>query len=360
MSPIPAKIVSLQDYVDAAARALPAPTWAYLAGSGADGLTRAENRAAFDRLRLRPRVLADVAGGHTRLSLLGQSLTHPIIVAPMAFHKLAHPGAEEATLLGAAARDALAVVSAQASMDMTTLADGTSGPLWFQLYLQPLREASLRLVRRAEAAGYRALVVTVDAPVNGIRNEEARAGFALPRGISAVNLAGLPAPESPPAEGGSAVFDGLMPAAPTWEDIAWLRAQTDLPILLKGILDPDDAARAISLGAQGVIVSNHGGRVLDSGLSALDALPAIRAALGPQPAILMDGGIRRGTDVLKARALGADAVLVGLPLLAALAVGGAVGVSHALEILRTELEVAMALTGCKTLSDVSSKTLWNS
>jgi 4-hydroxymandelate oxidase len=355
---IPAGIVSLQDYIDAAEKRLPEAVWAYMSGYGADGRSRAENRAAFDRYPLRPRVLRDLSGGHTKLRLLGQELAHPILVAPMAYHKLAHPDGEHATLLAAAARNAVSVVSAQASTDMADLAGRAQGPLWFQLYFQPRREDTLRLVRRAEEAGYKALVVTVDAPVNGIRNTEQRAGFALPQGISAVNLAGFQSPERPVPEGGSQVFDGLMHLAPVWADIAWLCEQTKLPVLLKGILDPGDAALALEHGADGLIVSNHGGRVLDAGFSALEALPEVRARVGKEAVVLMDGGIRRGTDVLVAHALGADAVLVGLPILSALAVGGAVGVAHALDILRTEFEVAMALTGCKTLRDITSDTLW--
>ncbi|SNT72634.1 alpha-hydroxy acid oxidase [Paracoccus seriniphilus] len=360
MNAIPAGIVSLQDYIDAAERRLSPEIWAYIAGSAADGRSRAANRAAFDRHRLRPRVLRDLKGGHSRLTLLGEEIAHPILVAPMAYHRLAHPDGEHATLLGAAARKAISVVSSQASTDMTELAARAQGPLWFQLYFQYHRDDTLQLVRRAEDAGYKALVVTVDAPVNGIRNQEQRAGFSLPQGIHAVNLAGFATPRLHLPEGGSQVFDGLMQCAPTWADIAWLRNQTELPILLKGILDPEDAELALEHGASGVILSNHGGRVLDAGLSALDALPQVRARLGARALVLMDGGIRRGTDVLIACALGADAVLVGLPILSALAVAGAVGVAHALDILRTEFEVAMALTGCKTLRDITSDTLWHS
>jgi 4-hydroxymandelate oxidase len=276
----------------------------------------------------------------------------------MAFHKLVHPEGEHATLLGAAARQTTAIVSAQASMDMSALAQKAQGPLWFQLYIQANRDDTLTLVRRAEHAGYKALVVTVDAPVNGIRNTETRAGFALPSDISAVNLAEFDAPDLTVKLGQSQVFDGFMHLAPTWDDIDWLRAQTTLPILLKGLLDPEDAALAVQHGADGVIVSNHGGRVLDAGLAPLTALPLMRERLGSEAILLMDGGIRRGTDVFVARALGADAVLLGLPILCALAIGGAVGVAHALDILRTELEVAMALTGCKTLADISADRLW--
>ncbi|SFA80501.1 4-hydroxymandelate oxidase [Poseidonocella pacifica] len=354
---IPPQIVSLQDYIETAAEQVPAGHWAYLSGAGADGVTQADNRAAFRQYRLESRVLADLRGGHTRLHLFGADLQHPILAAPMAFQRLAHPTGEQGMALGVAAAGGLSVISCQASTHMDELAKGAQGPLWFQLYLQPDREDSLRLVRRAEAAGYRALVVTVDAPVNGMRNMEARAGFSLPPDVRAVNLDGCkPAAMSVP-QGGSQVFDGFMRVAPLWPDIAWLRAQTDLPLLLKGILSPRDAIQALEHGADGIIVSNHGGRALDMLPATLDVLPGVVDALNGKIPVLLDGGIRRGTDVLMARALGAEAVLVGLPLMAALAVGGAAGVAHALMILRAELEVAMALTGCASLQGITPAAL---
>ena len=228
--------------------------------------------------------------------------------------------------------------------------DPGRGPLWFQLYLQPDRGFTRALVQRAEAAGYEALVLTVDAPVNGARDRERRAGFTLPPGISAVNLQGLQAPA--PAvlrPGQSPLFDDLLTHAPSWDDVIWLREQTRLPVLLKGITHPADAQQALACGVAGLIVSNHGGRTLDTAVPTAHALPRMAQAIQGQVPLLVDGGIRRGTDVLKAMGLGASAVLVGRPVLHGLANAGATGVAHVLRLLRDELEMAMALTGCRTL-----------
>ncbi|MFT3690100.1 alpha-hydroxy acid oxidase [Paenirhodobacter sp.] len=349
---IPPDIVALCDYERHAAALLPAATRAYIDGAGADGLTAEANLAAWRAMRLESRVLADLRGGGTGLDLLGLRLAHPFLLAPVAFHGLAHPEGEHASALGAAATGGLMVVSTQSGLRLEEIAARAQGPLWFQLYPQPHREDTLHLIRRAEAAGFRALVVTVDAPVNGIRNMEARAGFHLPEGLRAVNLDGLRPAQVRTEPGRSGVFLGLMDAAPRWEDIDWLRGQTRLPILLKGIMSAPDAAHAVEAGADGVIVSNHGGRTLDTLPATADVLPEIVDRIAGRVPVLSDGGIRRGTDALKALALGAAAVLIGRPQIHALAVGGAAGVAHMLSILRAELEVAMALTGRRTLSDI--------
>ena len=355
--PIPADAVALADYERHAKARLPAEVWAYVGGAGADGITRAANRSAFDALRLNGRVLADMRGANTRLRLLGADLDHPILLAPTAFHRLLHPEGEAATALGAAATGTGMVVSTQASLPVERIVAasrdaGGTAPLWFQLYLQPRREDTLTLIRRAEDAGFTALVVTADASVNGIRNEEARAGFRLPPGVEAVNLRGFAVPSSRAGPGQSPVFMGLLDAAPHWEDIGWLKANTRLPVLLKGIMGAHDAGLALDAGADGVIVSNHGGRTLDTLPASIEVLPEIAEAIAGRVPVLMDGGIRRGTDVLKALALGADAVLIGLPVLCGLAVGGAAGVAHVVTLLRAELEVAMALTGRRDLSAI--------
>ena len=232
--------------------------------------------------------------------------------------------------------------------------DPGRGPLWFQLYLQHDRGFTQALVQRVEAAGYEALVLTVDAPTSGVRDRERRAGFRLPPGVGPVNLAGLPPPPPPDLRPGqSALFDGLLHQAPTWDDVAWLQSITRLPVLLKGVLHPADARQAVAAGAAGLIVSNHGGRTLDTAPATATALPRVVQAVGGAVPVLVDGGIRRGTDVLKAMALGASAVLVGRPAVWGLANAGATGVAHVLRLLRDELEVAMALTGCATLADAT-------
>ncbi|MEG3062072.1 MAG: alpha-hydroxy acid oxidase [Comamonas sp.] len=364
-------IVCLADHERRAAEVLDANAWAYFSGGAADERCLQANRSAWDDLPLWPRVLRPLAQGHTRVQLLGREYAHPLLVAPMAFQRLAHADGELASAYAAAALGAGFTLSTQASLPLELPAQavlGTAGrgPLWFQLYLQHDRGFTRELVQRVERAGYEALVLTVDAPVSGVRDRERRAGFHLPAGISAVNLQGL-APGGAPgaaapgaaAPGDGALCAGMLRHAPTWEDLAWLQAQTRLPVLLKGILHPQDALQAARLQAAGIIVSNHGGRTLDSAPATARALPRIVQALqaGPgnaaQLPVIVDGGIRRGTDVLKAMALGASAVMVGRPIVWGLANAGAAGVAHVLRLLRDELEIAMALTGCATLADAT-------
>ncbi|MDP3250767.1 MAG: alpha-hydroxy acid oxidase [Hydrogenophaga sp.] len=354
---LPSSFASLGDHEHHARQVLDDPTWAYLFGAAADELTHDRNIEAWRELELIPRVLRPLAGGHTRIELLGHERPHPILVAPMAFHRLAHPDGELATALAAAALGAGLVVSTQASCRLEDVA-GTflhgkdHGPLWFQLYLQADRAFTHDLVQRAEAAGYEALVLTVDAPVQGARDRERRASFRLPAGVRAVNLDGMRSPPPTPLLATqSALFDDLLLHAPTWDDVSWLRSVTRLPVLLKGVLHAEDAKLAIEHGISGLIVSNHGGRTLDTAITTAAALPALVETVQGRVPLLVDGGIRRGTDVLKAMALGASAVLVGRPVLHGLANAGAQGVAHVLRLLRDELEIAMALTGCRTLTD---------
>ncbi len=356
--PIPPDITCAADYERHAAQRLDPGVRAYLDGAGADGITARANAAAWQALRLEGRVLAEMRGAHTGLELLGLTLPHPLVLAPVAFHGLVHPQGECATRIGAAATDSLMVVSTQAGITLERIAEAATGPLWFQLYPQPLRADTLHLVRRAEAAHYRALVVTVDAPVSGLRNAEARAGFALPPGLRPVNLDGIAPPATRTLPGRGPTFLGLMDAAPGWGDIAWLRSQTRLPLLLKGITSPADARRAIDCGVDGIVVSNHGGRTLDTLPATAEILPRVAQAVAGRVPVLCDGGIRRGTDVLKALALGAQAVLIGRPQIHALAVAGASGVAHLISILRSELEVAMALTGRRTLTEIDAGVIW--
>lgn len=357
LTAIPRDIAAVTDYERYARARLDDNAWEYLVAGAADEVTLRDNRAAFDRIRMRSRVLCKVQGGHTRFTLFGQAFEHPVFLGPVGYQKLFHPEGEVASALAARTMSAPLVVSTLATTRLEELA--TAGAtLWFQLYLQARREDSLTLVRRAEDCGCQALVVTVDAPLAGIRNREQRAGFQLPSGIAAVNLAELPtAAPRPLPPGASVVFDGLLGNAPTWDDIAWLAAATSLPVVVKGILDPADALLAIQHGARGIIVSNHGGRVLDALPASIDALPAIAAAVAGRVPLLLDGGIRRGSDVFKARALGASAVLIGRPYIHALAAAGALGVAHVLRTLREELEVCMALNGCATLDAIDKARL---
>lgn len=357
---IPPSIAAVADYEPYARERMSEQAWAYLAGGAADELTLADNRAAFDRLRLRSRVLQDLSGGHTRVRLFGQDFDHPIFLAPVAYQKLAHPEGELASVLAASALGAGMVVSTQASVELEVIATQAQTPLWFQLYIQPDRDFTAALIRRAERAGYQALVLTVDAPVNGVRNREQRAGFALPVGVEAVNLRGMRALQAQADPSARSLLLGgpLLAAAPTWADLTWLRAQTRLPILLKGIMSGVDAEQALVAGVDGLIVSNHGGRTLDGMPATIEVLPEVAAVVQRRVPLLLDGGIRRGSDVLKALALGADAVLVGRPYVFGLATAGALGVAHVLKVLRAELEVSMALTGCRDLSSIGPEVIW--
>lgn len=354
LSTIPPEIAAVADYEAYARERLSAPVWAYLSGGAGDELTLRENHDAFARWQILPRLLRDVSAGHTRVELLGRTFPHPVFVAPTAFHRLFHPEGESATVLGASALEAGMVVSTLASHRLEDLAPTASAPLWFQLYLQPDRAFTRDLIQRAEASGYEALVVTADAPLNGLRHREQRAGFQLPPGIEAVNLRDMP----PPAPATSVFGSSLLNHAPRWKDLAWVREQTRLPVLLKGVLAPADARIAVEEGLSGIVVSNHGGRTLDSAPATLDALPRVAAEAAGKIPVLMDGGIRRGSDIFKAIALGADAVMVGRPVLHGLAAAGAVGVAHVLRMLRTELELTMALAGCPDLSSISRDFLW--
>ena len=361
--PLAADTFTLADHERHAQARLDPNAWAYFSGGAGDEHTLRANRRDWDAIALLPRVLRPVAGGHTRCTLLGRELAHPILLAPVAYQCLAHPDGEIATAWAAAALGAGMVLSMQSSTPLEEVAsaivgDTAAGPLWLQLYLQHDRGLVRDLLDRAEASGYEALVLTVDAPTSGVRDRERRAGFALPAGIHAANLAAMTAPPTVHLNAGqSALFDGLLQHAPTWDDVAWLQAQTRLPVLLKGVLHPEDARLAAAQGIAGLIVSNHGGRTLDTTLSTARALPAIADAVGGTLPLLVDGGLRRGTDVFKALALGATAVLVGRPAIWGLAHAGAAGVAHVLRVLRDELEVAMALTGCATLVDIGRATL---
>lgn len=355
LSAIPADIVCAADYARYANQHMSEPAWAYLQGGAADELTLSANIEAWGKLHLWPRALADVRGGHTRCQLFNDILAHPIILAPVATQRLFHAEGELASVMAAGVMGGAAVVSTQASVPLETIAEHAQGPLWFQLYWQGSRAATLALVKRAEAAGYRALVFTIDAPVSGARNREQRAGFYVPPFAEQANVAPIVLPNM--AENSSMVFDGLMKIAPVWDDMQWLLGQTQLPILLKGIMHPADAAKALAIGAAGIVVSNHGGRVLDSVPATMLALSGVVAAVNGAIPVLVDGGIRRGTDILKAHALGASAVMIGRPYAHALATAGALGVAHLIRLLREELEIAMALTGCKTLDAISESVL---
>ncbi len=361
LTTIPAQIASLADYESYARERVDPASWAYLNSAAADQLTRRANREAWDSIRLLSCNMRSMKGGNTRLELFGVTYPHPIFIAPVAYHRLAHPDGEKATALAAEAMYAGMVLSTLSSISLETVAAGTRAPLWFQLYIQSDKTATQALVARAEQAGYRALVVTIDAPVTGMRNAEQRAGFTLPGDVTAANLAGMPVtPAFHAIPGTSPLFGSdMVNSLPTWDDIAWLVSSTRLPVLVKGVMNPFDAQDAVRAGVAGIIVSNHGGRVLDTQPATVEVLPAVAQSVDGRVPILVDGGIRRGTDIVKALALGASAVMIGLPIIHGLAAAGAPGVAHVLHILRTELEMAMMLCGCKTLGEITRDVIWH-
>ena len=346
--------INLFEYQTLAAQQLPQMALDYYASGAWDEITLRDNRAAFERYKLRPHMLVDVSHRDLTTTILGQILPSPILIAPMAFQCLAHPEGEVATALAAAKLGSVMILSTLATKsieDVATVRNST--PQWFQLYVHRDRSLTRALVERAYASGFQALCLTVDAPVLGRRERDTHNQFVLPTGMELANLSTLIG--FTPGESGlfSYFLEQLNPAL-TWKDLEWLRSLSPLPLVIKGLLRGDDAIRAMEYGASAVIVSNHGGRQLDSAIASLDALSEVVAAVGDQIDVLMDGGIRRGTDVLKALALGAKAVLLGRPVLWGLAVGGQVGVEHALNLLLNELDLAMALSGCAKLQDIDS------
>lgn len=357
MSQIPADIASLNDYQRYAKDRLPPASWAYIHGASADEITAAKNETAFANIPLLNQVLTDVSRGSTQTRFLGQTLEHPIILAPVAYQKLAHPEGEIASAMAAAAQGGLFCLSTLASSSIEEVSEKTSGPKWFQLYFQNTEAKTRELIQRAEQSGYQAIMVTVDAPINGLRNREQRANFSLPNGVRAVNTEPDHGGVNPLEAGQSLVFQGLMKQAPTWDKIRWLKDQTSLPIIIKGIINPKDAAKACAIGVDAIVVSNHGGRTLDTLPASIDMLPEIRAVVGDLPLIL-DSGIRRGTDIVKALALGANAIMIGRPIFYGLATAGALGVAHTIKLLRDELELSMALCGCERLEDIDASLIW--
>lgn len=352
MTTPPSDPLNLFDFERIAAERLPGAAYDYYASGAHDEVTLRENRAAFERLRLHYRVLAGVGERDTRTVILGRTHDWPVLLAPTAFARMAHPDGELAVARAAGQAGVTQVLSTLATTRLEDVAAEAARPPWFQLYVFRDRALTLDLVRRAEAAGYEALVLTVDAPLLGQRERDARNGFSLPPELAAENLpdAARGVTGSAGESGLFAYFRALIDPALDWHDLDWLCAATPLPVLVKGIVRADDAVRALDHGAAGVIVSNHGGRQLDTAPATIEVLPRITAALAGRAPVLMDGGVRRGTDIVKALAHGAAAVLIGRPVLWGLAAGGEAGVHTVLRLLRVELDLAMALCGAANLA----------
>lgn len=351
--------VNVFDFEALAREKLSREAYDYYAGGAHDEVSLRENRAAYDRLSLAYRVLVDVSRRDLSTSVLGQPVAMPVLVAPTAFHRLADPEGEVATARAAGAAGTVMILSTLSTSTIESVVDAASGPVWFQLYVYRDRKATEGLVRRAEAAGCRALVLTVDAPLLGRRERDVRNRFSLPPSLAVANLLPEGYGDIPPAvadSGLAAYVSSFLDPALTWRDVTWLRSITELPVLVKGIVRPDDAVRAAEAGAAGVVVSNHGARQLDTSPATIDVLPEVvdaLAAQGHRIEVLMDGGVRRGTDILKALALGARAVLVGRPVLWGLAAGGEAGAARVLRLLHDELDLAMALAGAPTVADIT-------
>ena len=353
-------LLNLREFEAAAAARLPRMVFDYYAGGAGDEVTLRAAHDAWNAIALRYRVLSDVSRRSLAASVLGDALDFPLLVAPMAFQRLAHPDGELATARAAGGAGVGMILSTLATSSIEDVRAATAGPLWFQLYIYRDREASRALVERAERAGCTALVLTVDSPLLGRRERDARNAFHVSDDFTVPNLTGDPraalAAADAHAGGGSALAHFVTThwdSSISWRDVEWLRSITRLPVLVKGIVRGDDARLALDHGAAGVIVSNHGGRQLDTAVSSARALPEVADAMAGRGALLVDGGIRRGTDVIKALALGADAVLLGRPVLWGLALGGADGISRVLELLRAEFDLALALTGCRSASDLT-------
>ncbi|HKV52374.1 MAG TPA: alpha-hydroxy acid oxidase [Gemmatimonadaceae bacterium] len=336
---------------------LPTAVFDYFAGGAHDEITLGANRRAYETIALRPRVLVDVSHRDLSTPLLGATLAFPILVAPMALQRMAHSDGELATARAVTSLKTLLTVSTLSSVTAEDIRAACALPPWFQIYVHQDRALTEAMLARVAACGYGALVLTVDTPVLGRRERDVRNTFQPPPGIAFANMmaglgGGATTGSSDKDSALAMYFAARHDASVTWKDLAWLRRVCPLPLVLKGVMRGDDAKQALDHGVDAVIVSNHGGRQLDTAIATIRALPEVAEAAGSRMPVLVDGGVRRGTDVLKALALGARAVLVGRPVLWGLALEGEAGVARVLTTLRDELDIAMALCGCATVADI--------
>ncbi|XP_025910044.1 hydroxyacid oxidase 2 isoform X1 [Nothoprocta perdicaria] len=343
-------MVCLSDFEVYAKKYLPKTTWDFFAAGADDGTTRDDNILAYKRIRFRPRVLRDVSVMDIRTKLLGTEISFPVGIAPTGFHQLACPDGEKSTARAAKAMNVCYIASTYSTSSLEEISAAAPGGFqWFQLYIHRNRMVSKKLVQQAEALGFQGLVLTADLPYTGKRRDDVRNGFRLPPHMSLKNLEGA-------FEGDDRSEYGLPPnsldPSINWNDIHWLQSLTHLPIIVKGILTKEDAELAVRHGAQGIIVSNHGGRQLDGGPATIDALVEVVEAVQGRVEVYLDGGIRKGSDVLKALALGAKCVFIGRPALWGLAYKGEEGLQDVLRILRDEFRLSMALTGCSSVSEI--------
>ncbi len=348
--------LNLVDLEAAAAERLTQNAYDYYRSGAGDEITLARNRSAFDEILLLPHVLCDVSDISLETTLLGSEVAMPVAVAPTAFHGMADPEAEVASATGAAGAGALFCLSTLSNTTLETVAEqAPPSPRWFQLYAFKDRGLTTELARRAEAAGYGAIVLTVDAPVLGRRERDVRNSFSLPEPLTVASVAGRGAVEGKGESGLAAYFEAQLDPSLSWSDVEWLVGVSGLPVVVKGVHRADDALRAVDSGAAAVLVSNHGARQLDTAPATIEMLPAISEAIAGQVEVFVDGGFRRGTDVLKALCLGARGVLLGRPILWGLSLGGAEGVGRVLATIERELREAMALCGAATPEQLSKE-----
>lgn len=359
-SSIPDDVVCLGDLEQLAKEMLSERTWNYVAGGAADEVSLGWNDSAWRELRLAPRVLVDVSAVDTSTQLLGRGLAHPILVAPTAAHRQYHPEGEAATRRGAAAADALAVMSTLGSSPVAELGTAADGPWWFQLYVQADRDFTAQLIDDVVAAGAEALVLTVDTPLLGARDRDRRTGGHTVDGLQPPALAGVPPsvalpPNPRPFE---RIYNPHLDPGLTWETLEWMVDLSPVPVLAKGVLRSDDAQRCVDAGVGGIVVSNHGARNLDTVVPTAQALPAVVHAVDGAVPIVVDGGIRRGTDIAKALILGADAVMLGRPVIWGLTVAGADGVQWVLDTSWSEFAMAMGLLGAAQVDELTPDLIW--
>jgi len=355
VEPPPAEPLDLEALEAAARERLEPGVYDYIAGGADAELTVAANLAAWSRMRLRPRVLRDVSAVSTATTMLGAEVPTPLLVAPMAYHRMVHPEGEAATAAAAAAAGAVYVLSTQATMSVEEVAAAAPDALrWFQVYVVRDRGWTAELAARAAAAGYRALVLTVDVPLLGNRLRDLRNRFRLPSGLAPANAPPVGGARQRELAADPLAQAGQFDPSLTPDAIAWLADRSGLPVLVKGVLRGDDAVACLDAGAAGIVVSNHGGRQLDTAVATADVLAEAVDAVAGRAEVYVDGGVRRGTDIVKALALGARGVLVGRPVLWALAGGGAAGVQELLDGLVGELALAMALCGAATVDDLTA------
>ncbi|KAG5190595.1 glycolate oxidase [Tribonema minus] len=356
------KFISVDDFQDYARAHMDKARYEYVASGTEDEQTLQENRAAFKRFFLVPRFMRDVSKIDTAVDVLGHRASLPVLVSPAGVHNICHPQGEVGCARACARAGTIMAVSQHANSTLEEVAAAAGGaPQWFQLYILKDRALTRDIVRRAVAAGYKALVLTIDSARFGYREADARNGFVgLPEGLSLPNYPTREGYDDRDREAWDQNTERIFDTTCDWSEIAWLRSITTLPIVIKGVMAPEDATLAVQAGASCIIVSNHGGRALDGCLASIDALGPVVAAVREQcfrsdmvpVPVMMDGGVRRGTDVLKALALGATAVLLGRPVFFALATAGEDGVFKMLQLLRRELETAMVLTGCRSLAEI--------